>query len=243
MDQKKPYYFSYEARYQKVYAAGANQWGHSPHDEKLIKVLSDWVEKHHLRGKKILEFACGEGASGVILSQLGCLYYGIDIAPSAIKKAETALAPYPTATVSILDMVQNPLEAEAYDGALDVMGLHMLITDSDRKKYLHNVYQALKPQAPMLFYQESYWADEPATPIHSLDEWANLTGGDYETPQPRTIMGTKNHTEVLLPILPARGRSKDGYLKEMRENGFAVDDFFGIDMPDSHLATIYVHKL
>ncbi|MCL2776313.1 MAG: hypothetical protein FWD71_23670 [Oscillospiraceae bacterium] len=64
----KPYYLAYEARYKKVYEAGFERWGHSPDDEELIAYLTEWVNKYNLQGKRIIEFACGEGASGEILS-------------------------------------------------------------------------------------------------------------------------------------------------------------------------------
>ena len=82
-----PYHLSYEARYKKVYAAGADYWGHTPDDEELTEVLTGWVARHNLKGKRIIEFFCGEGASGVILSKLGCIYHGVDISPTALEKA------------------------------------------------------------------------------------------------------------------------------------------------------------
>jgi SAM-dependent methyltransferase len=238
----KPYYQAYEARYQKVYKAGANCWGHSPDDENLKNALKNWVEKNHLHGKRILEFACGEGASGVILSQLGCQYHGIDLAPSALEKAKLALTPYPDATVSKINMVKQSLEDDPFDASLDVSGIHMLITDHDRSNYLKNAFRSLKPNAPMLFLQESYWKDEEEVMINSLEEWAALTGDDYETPQPRTVLNEGTPVEILIPILPARGRSKKGYLNELQKNGFIVDDFMQSETLNSHSITIYTHR-
>ena len=91
--EKEPYYWAYEKRYQAVYEAGISRWGHSPEDAVLYKTLKTWVETNGLQGKKVIEFACGEGACGVILSKLGCIYRGFDISPSAIEKAKEALAP------------------------------------------------------------------------------------------------------------------------------------------------------
>lgn len=83
---KKPYYMAYEKRYQAVFSAGAERWGHSPNDDVLYNTLKSWVEENDLKGKSIIEYACGEGACGVILSELGCNYHGVDISPSAIEK-------------------------------------------------------------------------------------------------------------------------------------------------------------
>jgi len=115
----KPYYTAYENRYKKVYEAGVKRWGYSPDDEELISALTAWVEENQLKGKRVIEFACGEGGAGVILSKLGCIYHGIDIAPSAVEKARAAFKCYPNAAVSLLDMVNQPI------GELYVIYVHM----------------------------------------------------------------------------------------------------------------------
>ena len=79
-----PYYLAYESRYREVFAAGADRRGHSPDDETLRTSLEAWVADNRLSGKNILEFACGEGACGVLLSKLGCRYDGVDIAPRCV---------------------------------------------------------------------------------------------------------------------------------------------------------------
>ncbi|MCL2407921.1 MAG: hypothetical protein FWC95_08330 [Defluviitaleaceae bacterium] len=79
---KDPYYLAYEKRYKATYAAGAARWGHPSDEPGLFHTLSEWALKHGLidLGKRVIEFACGEGGSGVILSRLGCIYHGVDIA-------------------------------------------------------------------------------------------------------------------------------------------------------------------
>ena len=59
----EPYYKAYQKRYQAVFAAGAERWGHSPDNEVLYNTLKSWVEENHLQGKSIIEYACGEAAS------------------------------------------------------------------------------------------------------------------------------------------------------------------------------------
>ena len=122
------------------------------------------MTKHNLKGKHIVEFACGEGASGVTLSHLGCIYHRVDIVPSAVEKAKKAIATFLTATVALMDMVNEKID-DVFDAALDIMGFHMLITDIDRKKYLSNVHATLK--APMLFYKESY-TQPPCTKVQGM---------------------------------------------------------------------------
>jgi hypothetical protein len=238
-----PYYLAYENRYQKVFKAGAERWGHSPDDEILVSALSKWVNENKLKGKKVIEFACGEGASGEILSMLGCIYHGVDIAPSAVEKAKIAIQSYPNASVSLLDMVNQQVSG-TYDAVLDVMGFHMLVLDSDRLKYLKNAFECLKNGAPMLFFRESYRVNAPNSKIESIDQWKSITGEDYDTPQNRTARGKDKDIDVYIPLVPARARTKDGYLQEMNEIGFIVDKFIEMDINEqcSYSASIYVHK-
>ncbi|MDR0897194.1 MAG: class I SAM-dependent methyltransferase [Oscillospiraceae bacterium] len=239
----KPYYLAYEKRYQAVFAAGIPRWGHADDDSALNEALADWVKANGLVGKRVIEYACGEGAAGVILSRLGCVYCGVDIAPSAVQKATEALADYPNATVRQLDMVNERVSGQ-FDAALDVMGLHMLVTDDDRAKYLANVAAALKPNAPALFFRENYRADAPSCTIHTLEEWLRVTGDDYATPQLREALvdGVK-HT-VSIPLVPARAKNRADYIAEMEAAGFQVDRF--VEMESSraiiHSASVYVRK-
>lgn len=238
-----PYYLAYEERYKKVYGAGIERWGHSPEDVVLQKTLSDWVSRYRLWGKKLIEFACGEGACGQLLSGMGCRYCGVDIAPSAVAKAREALRDVPGTTVRLLDLVNHPI-ADRYAGALDVMGFHMLILDADRKKYLQNAYQCLNSGAPMLFFRESFRKDAPQVEVREMEEWLRLTGSDYSTPVKRTARQNGKDVSVYIPLVPARAKSKDGYLEELQGVGFVVDDF--VELADNDQcccsAAIYVHK-
>lgn len=243
---KEPYYMAYEKRYQTVFSAGAECWGHSPNDDVLYNTLKTWVEENDLKGKSIIEFACGEGACGVILSELGCVYYGVDISPTAIMKSRKLLENYPNATVEVLDMVKDKIDKK-FDAAIDCMGLHMLITDGDRKSYLANAYNSLKENAPMLFFRESY--RESGTylgVVNSADEWAKITGDDYNTPRLRQVQNSKDGSvvEVYVPLVPARAKDKNGYIEEFENIGFKIEKF--VCMEDStaipYSASIFVRK-
>ncbi len=238
------YYMAYENRYQKAYEAGIDHWGHEPGDEELASTLTRWVEENNLRGKRIIEFACGEGASGVILSRLGCIYTGIDIAPSAVKKSKEALKAYPQAAVIELDMVKQRLD-EKYDAALDVMGFHMLVVDKDREAYLGNVLSCLKSGAPMIFFRQLYSHDAYEGNVDSFDSWKQISGSDYDTPQRRTAEVNGRDVEIYIPLIPGRTKTRNGYCQEFVKAGFCVDKFYIMDKshhcPDS--ASIFVHKL
>lgn len=241
---KEPYYLAYEKRYKAVYEAGADHWGHSPDNEVLKETLKNWVNSNNLRGKRIIEFACGEGACGVVLSRLGCKFHGVDISPTAVRKARELLSDYKDATVDVFDMVKDTI-TEEYDAALDCMGFHMLITDNDRNAYLKNAYNALKKGAPMLFFRESYRTDNVYKGVvHSFDEWKAISKTDYDTPKLRRTSTANGEIEVLIPLLPARANDRDGYTAEMERAGFVVEEFREMDESSNiqYSASIYVRK-
>lgn len=244
----EPYYMAYEKRYRAVFEAGATSWGHSPSDPVLYEALKTWVEENGLQGKKVVEFACGEGACGVILSELGCMYQGYDISPTAIGTAGRNLSSCPNASADVLDMVKEKASG-TYDAALDCMGLHMLVTDKDRASYLKNAREALRDRAPMLFFREAYrngLGGDSAYKgsVRSFDEWKIISGCDYETPQIRTAKTENGTVEVSIPLVPARAKDKEDYIAEMEAVGFIVEDF--IEMSDSDAiplsASIFVRK-
>lgn len=242
MEERK-YYERYEQRYRSAYAAGAERWGHGPDNRELRRTLANWVEQNRLRGRRIIEFACGEGASGLILSKLGCIYYGVDVAPSAVAHARALLHNCTLARVSVLDMVQHRPQG-TFDAALDAMGLHMLITDDDRRRYLKNAFAALCPGAPMLFYKEMYRADAYEGAVETDDQWSEITGVDYSSPQKLSAAARGGKVEVRVPFLPARHRNEAQYRTEMTSAGFAVDAFH-VNDPSKEIqcsANIYVHK-
>ncbi len=247
--ETKPYYLAYEDRYRAVYAAGAERWGHSPEDGELYTALRNWVIQNDLIGKRILEFACGEGAGGVILSELGCQYHGVDISPSAVEKARGATAAYPHARVDVLDMVRERT-GERYDAALDVMGLHMLVTDGDRQAYLRNASASLLPGAPMLLYKESYRdaahrEEIVREVVPTYGDWLRITGNDYTTPSRRRLDMGRGETEILIPFVPARARDREGYIAEMEAAGFTVEDFVEMAPSSSiqYAASLYLRKM
>ncbi len=244
----EPYYMAYEKRYKAVFEAGASRWGHSSEDPVLYETLKIWVEENGLKSKKIVEFACGEGACGVILSKLGCIYQGYDISPTAVGKARAALSDNPNASADVLDMVKEKA-CGVYDAALDCMGLHMLVTDADRTAYLSNAYGVLNEGAPMLFFREAYRNGLGADAAYkgtvcSFDEWKAISGCDYETPEVRTTNSEKGKIEVLIPLVPARAKDREDYVTEMDAAGFSVEKF--VEMADSdaipYSASIFVRK-
>lgn len=237
------YHLLYEKRYQKAYEAGAEYWGHTPDDKELTEKLTEWVIYHNLKGKRIIEFFCGEGASGVILSKLGCIYHGVDVSPSAIKKAERSLADYPNAKVTQLNAVTVKID-DIYDAVLDVMGFHMLVSDPDRNAYLKNAFLCLKPKSPVFFFREICTESSNDSFINSYEEWLAVSKDDYTTPRQMNFKKDGKNVEIQIPHVPGRSKSKAGYTRELSETGFIVDSI--IDMERSQKCgesvSIYAHK-
>jgi len=239
----QPYYLAYETRYQKAYAAGADFWGHTPEDEELTEYLSKWVKQNNLEGKKIIEFFCGEGASGVILSKMGCDYHGVDISPTAAEKARNMIKEYPGAKITELNVVSDQID-ETYDAALDVMGIHMLVTDTDRVGYLKNAFSCLIKGAPILFFRELYAERANDQFMNSYDEWLSASKNDYTTPKLMNFIKDGKEIEIQLPSVPGRSKTRDGYKCELSEAGFIVDSIIEMEpsrkTPNS--VSIYAHK-
>lgn len=237
------YYESYEKRYQAINEAKIDVWGNSEKDPILFETLRRWVEENSLKGKKVIEFACGEGSCALILSELGVDYTGVDIAQTAINEAEKRLTGRKNVRFRRIDIVKEKITenfGEKFDAALDVMGIHMIVTDGERQSYLKNAFDCLNNGAPMLLFRENYNEEAKETVIDTFEDFKKMTGADYETPQKREMDGK----EVYIPLLPSRARSKAGYVGELEEAGFVVEKFVRSEENRAMLssADIYVRK-
>ena len=164
------------------------------------------------------------------------------ISPSAVEKTREAISEFPLATVSLLDMMKDKVEGE-FDAAVDCMGFHMLITDADRMSYLKNAHSVLKLGAPMLFYKQSYRRDAYEGLVESYENWLAITGDDYETPQLRHV--SDSGITVNIPLVPGRARTKEGYISEFTDAGFALDDFKEMEINEQcpYSASFWLHKI
>jgi hypothetical protein len=125
------------------------------------------------------------------------------------------------------------------------MGLHMLVADADRAAYLSNAASALKPGAPMLFYAESYGENSYRGPVFSVEQWAEINQTTFFQLEKRTARSGGIEVEVELPLLPARSKTREGYVTEMNAAGFAVEKFIDLSKidPEGFGAAIYVRKM
>ena len=228
------YYRAYDERYRLTAEAGIGLWGHSEAD--LEGTLTRWVDENSLRGKRIVEFACGECSSGVILSKLGCRYLGIDVSPVVVEKSRERLKDFPGAEVICMDLVKDAPEGK-FDAALDISGLHMLVVDAHRAAYLRNMADCLDSGAPVLLHCEAFREDYPDYTVESLDKWAEIVGIDFETPQRREMNGR----EVMLRTLPARPLSRDGYKNELMRAGIMMENLFPMNQQGGIFLAAEIH--
>ena len=99
----------------------------------------------------------------------------------------------------------------------------------------------------MLFFRESYRKDGTYRGIvNSVEEWAQITGEDYDTPQLRLVRNADNGSmmEIFVPILPARAKDKKQYVDELNKIGFYIEKFIEMNVFNAipYSASIYVRK-
>ena len=213
-DKGKPYYTVYDKRYRSAYEQGADCWAFPPELEEFRRRVRKYTEQFELVGKKVVEFGCGEGIAALEFAKFGCIYQGYDISPAAIEKASVLLSEYSRAKASLHDVVLGDFPRAAFDAVIDIACLHMLVTDADRKKYLRNIYECLKPETPMYFAQLSYRDDIYDGEIASYEQWLELTDEDVDTPQKRVALKDGKEFAVMLPCIAARPHTERGYREE-----------------------------
>lgn len=100
------------------------------------------------RGARVLEAGCSDGLNAVGLTKRGYVVTGVDVAPSAIARAkETAAEAGAVAGFLCMDLVREaPPHSGEYALWVDSKTLHCLWEDEDRRRYLANAANALKPR-------------------------------------------------------------------------------------------------
>jgi len=118
------------------------------------------------------------------------------------------------------------------------------VLDQDRRRYLQNAFNCLKSNAPMLFYRESFRVDAFEGEITTFEEWVSITKSDYVTPAKRVVQNGDKEIEVFIPLVPARAKTKAGYINELTAAGFVVQHFQEMDYNEQNpfSATLYVYK-
>lgn len=105
-EQERKYYFAYEDRYRRVYEQGVPFWSAFPQELKEeLEGLEELLRFYHEHAShagtctrpatqvrpRLLEPGCGEAPLAPRVVSLGLDYVGVDLAPSALKKAKERL--------------------------------------------------------------------------------------------------------------------------------------------------------
>ena len=90
----KPYYLAYEERYQAALPPGSTTGGMIPAIPLWREALDGWVKANRLSDRRVIEFACGEGAAGILLSGSAAGTWG-GHRPVGRRKNETAFGRFP----------------------------------------------------------------------------------------------------------------------------------------------------
>jgi len=95
------------------------------------EVFRNLIRGNLNRDSRLLEYGCGMGESADFHSTLGCEFYGLDISPEAIKKAEaTARELGFNATYLVADAENTTLEEDSFDVIVGSGILHHLNLDN-----------------------------------------------------------------------------------------------------------------
>lgn len=149
-------------------------WGKYPNEELVRFIGRNFfkIPREKRKNIKILEVGCGQGANLWFLAKEGFDVYGIDISPSAIKKAEKYLSEAYNikAHLKVADVRELPYKNEFFDIIIDCATVQHL-SFKDHKKVCTEINRVLKPDG-------YFWS------LHiAKNSWGYGTGNliDYET--------------------------------------------------------------
>lgn len=123
-------------------------WGKYPNEELVRFVGRNFfaLPREERKEIKILELGCGQGANLWLLAKEGFDTYGIDISPSAIKKAEKYLAEAYNikAKMEVGDIRKLPYKNNFLNLVIDCASMQH-IPFTDHKVTYKEIYRVLKP--------------------------------------------------------------------------------------------------
>lgn len=209
----------YEDRYRRVYSAGARFWETPIPTEELV----DFVRRHRFRRNiKVVEFGCGEGRDSIFLAKSGFNVTGIDVAPSAIRRAkEWAYEEKVEVDFQVNDVtaLQGILD-DSFDLGVNVGCLQMFPESEDRKRHFSEAFRILKPGA-------MYFLCNMA--VVTRDELERDFGQGFSPPNVgelklRKIVVNGIEKEIPLPTIAGHGFTKEELDKELTEAGFQIKE-------------------
>ncbi len=109
-------------------------------DESVFQVKTG-LAAESLRGLKVLDAGCGGGRYSLLAAKHGAHVLGVDLS-DAVEKAAAICAPYPEATIVQADLLNLPLEDDAFDVAFSIGVMHH---SPDPRRAFAEVARRVKP--------------------------------------------------------------------------------------------------
>ena len=111
-------------------------------------------------GDSGIEFGSGTGINAITISLEGYRMTGLDISPTAVRKAvELAKARSSSTRFLVGDMFAPALQGNSFDFALNIWTLHAVGEQDLRDKHLSECYRILRPGGYMFLHNESSEVD------------------------------------------------------------------------------------
>jgi len=144
----------------------------------------------------------------------------VDIAPSAIRRArEWAVEEGVKVDFRVDDVTAlKGIPSESFDLAVNIGCLQMFPEWEDRRRHYSEASRILKPKGLYFLCNVAVLTQEEADEEFGSG-WLPPKVGDFT---PRKILVDGAEKQVMLPIIAARGFTKEGITKELSEAGFIV---------------------
>ena len=121
---------------------------YTPMQEKQNGTMYSTVAKKcekYIRGKTVLELACGTGQLTAPLAQLAGLWEATDFSPNMIKEA--SLRNIPCASFSVQDATKLPYATSSFDVVIIANALHIM---PEPEKAMNEIKRVLKPHGILI---------------------------------------------------------------------------------------------
>ena len=176
----RPYYSSYDQHYQALYRQGVKYWSAGPGMEGIVSSHMEMIEQYagHLKGRPLLEMGCGEGYMGLVLSDAGYDYSGVDYSEDAVLKAkERAKELGKEVDFRAMDVFElsDDIKNKTYDVILDWACLCNFVMDDDRRTY-YAIVQGLQAEQGVFILIHQPLEDDPLfdKEMNSIADWERI---------------------------------------------------------------------